>query len=181
MCATAGREDIACGHWTIRGLPSLHGKVFGRIPFPGDITEPPPWPPRIRALRHGLVLNWLVDTGGLRIVHIDSADFLNAELEGQRADVVCLCAIGRKYRPNYVKDVVRLLQPRWIIPCHWDTMMTPLHAEPDLIPTVDLPGFIQEIIDAGCKPLLTPILGKLHFPQSVRAAADQAAPPENIA
>jgi len=162
--ATDGHEDIPSGPWTLRGLPSLHGKVlFGRITFPGDITEPPPWPPRMGDLRHGLVLNWVVDTGGLRIVHIDSADVINAELKGQQADIVCLCAIGRKYRPNYVKDVVALLKPRWIIPCHWDTMMTPLHAEPDLIPTVNLPGFIQEIREAGCEPLLVPILGKLHF------------------
>jgi L-ascorbate metabolism protein UlaG (beta-lactamase superfamily) len=163
MRATAGHEDIACGHWRVRGLPSRHGKVFGRIPIPGDITEPPPWPARMRELRHGLVLNWLVDTGRLRIVHIDSADFINAELEDQRADIVCLCAIGRNHRPNYVADVVRLLRPRWIIPCHWDTMLTPIRAEPDLIPTVDLPGFMREITDAGAQPLLTPLLGQQCF------------------
>jgi L-ascorbate metabolism protein UlaG (beta-lactamase superfamily) len=164
LLATQGHEDITSGTWMVRGLPSRHGQVFGRIPFPGDITEPPSWPPRMAELKHGLVLNWLVDTGKLKIVHIDSADFINDELAEHQADIVCLCAIGRRYRPNYVKDVVRLLRPKWIIPCHWDTMMTPLHEEPDLIPTVDLPGFIDEIRAAGCEPLLTPILGKLHFP-----------------
>jgi L-ascorbate metabolism protein UlaG (beta-lactamase superfamily) len=165
LLATQGREDIASGQWTVRGLPSTHGKVFGRIPFPGDITELPAWPPRMSALKHGLVLNWLVDTGKLKIVHIDSADFINEELEGQQADIVCLCAIGRRYRPNYVKDVVRLLKPKWIVPCHWDTMMTPFHSEPDLIPTVDLPGFLREIREAGCEPLLVPLQGQLRFPQ----------------
>ncbi|MCC2637951.1 MAG: fold metallo-hydrolase [Moraxellaceae bacterium] len=162
--ATAGREDIASGSWTVRGLPSRHGRVFGRIPFPGDITAPPPWPPRMADLRHGLVLNWIVDTGGLRIAHIDSADFINEELAGQQVDVVCLCAIGRQARPDFVKDVVRLLKPRWIIPCHWDTMLTPLHEEPDLIPGVDLPGLLNEILAAGCEPLLTPMLGVQRFP-----------------
>lgn len=164
LLSTEGGEDIRSGAWTVRGLPSRHGRVFGRIPIPGDITKLPPWPPRMRDLKHGLVLNWLVDTGGLRIVHIDSADFINEELAGLRADVVCLCAIGRQYRPDYVKDVVRLLQPRWIVPCHWDTMMTPLQADPDFIPGVDLPGFVREIREAGCEPLLTPILGRLRFP-----------------
>jgi L-ascorbate metabolism protein UlaG (beta-lactamase superfamily) len=161
---TEGHEDIPSGPWTVRGLPSRHGKVFGRIPFPGDILSPPAWPPRMADLKHGRVLNWVVQTGSLTIVHIDSADFINAELQGQQADIVCLCAIGRKYRPGYVKEVVDLLKPRWIIPCHWDTMMTPLHVTPDLIPTVDLPGFLQEIRDAGCEPLLMPIGGKLSFP-----------------
>jgi L-ascorbate metabolism protein UlaG (beta-lactamase superfamily) len=163
LVETSGHEDIASGSWTVRGLPSKHGKVFGRIPLPGDITEPPPWPPRIRYLKHGLVLNWVVDTGNLRIMHIDSADFIPEELKGIQVDVLCLCAIGRQYRPNYVKEVVALVKPRWIIPCHWDTMMTPIDAEPDLIPTVDLLGFIEEIKAEGVEPLLMPILGKQTF------------------
>lgn len=164
LLETTGREDIASGDWRLRGLPSVHGKVaFGRIPISGDISQPPPWPPRMLQLKHGLVLNWLVDTGQLTIVHIDSADFIEDELRGIKADIVCLCAIGRRYRPNYVADVVRLLRPTYIIPCHWDTMMTPIDETPDLIPTVNLPQFFQEIKDAGATPLFMPLLGKLHF------------------
>ena len=161
---TAGREDIACGSWTIRGLPSIHGKaIFGRIPIPGDILSPPVWPPKLLDLKHGLVLNWLVDTGSLKIVHIDSADFIPEELQGLKADVVCLCAIGRKYRPHYVKEVVALLQPKWIIPCHWDTMFTHYENEPDYIPSVDLAGFIEEIKAAGVEPIVMPMRGKQWF------------------
>ncbi|AXI02047.1 MBL fold metallo-hydrolase [Aquirhabdus parva] len=160
---TSGHEEIPSGTWTIQGLPSIHGRVFGRIPIPGDITEPPPWPPRMRDLKHGLVLNWVVNTGSLRIMHIDSADFIPKQLKGIQVDVLCLCAIGRQYRPNYVKEVIALVKPRWIVPCHWDSMMTPIDAEPDLIPGVDLPGFIDEIREAGVEPLLTPILGKQTF------------------
>ncbi len=161
---TEGREDIACGSWTVRGLPSIHGKaIFGRIPIAGDILSPPVWPPKLLDLKHGLVLNWLVDTGSLKIVHIDSADFIPEELQGVKADVVCLCAIGRKYRPNYVKEVVALLQPKWIIPCHWDTMFTHYENEPVYIPSVVLAGFIEEIKGAGVEPIVMPIRGKQWF------------------
>ena len=163
LVETAGREDIACGDWTVRGLPSVHGKLLGRIPFAGDIEREPHWPPRVAELRHGLVLNWIVKTRGLTVAHIDSADFIEEELAGQRCDVLCLCAIGRKARPGYVQDAVRLLRPRWVVPCHWDTMITPLEAEPDMIPGVDLPGFLREIEATGAVPLLTPILGRLEF------------------
>jgi L-ascorbate metabolism protein UlaG (beta-lactamase superfamily) len=170
LLETAGREDIASGSWVLRGLPSRHGKVYGRVPFPGDITQPPPWPPRMHHLRHGLVMNWWVDTGGLRIVHIDSADFIPQELAQTRADVVCLCAVGRQSRANYVKEVLGLLRPRWVVPCHWDSMLTPIHGTPEMIPGVDLPGFIREIQEAGCTALPVPILGRLRFPQTSAGA-----------
>lgn len=165
LLETLGGEDIPSGSWTVRGLPSRHGKALaGRVPLPGDIPVPPPWPARLGELRHGLVLNWWVNTGALRVVHIDSADFINEELDGLEADVVCLCAIGRKYRPNYAHDVISQLRPRWVIPCHWDTMITPVEREPDMIPGVDLPGFMAEIRAEGAEPLLTPMLGEQSFP-----------------
>lgn len=164
MLEVKGHEEISCGSWTVKGLPSIHGKaLFGKIPLPGDMTEPPPYPPKFNDLRHGLVLNWWVDTGHLKIVHIDSADFLEEHLSTVQADIVCLCAIGRKYRPNYVKDVIRLLKPKYIVPCHWDTMITPIDAEPDLLPGVNIPQFLEEIKQCGVTPLFTPILGTLYF------------------
>lgn len=159
-----GHEVIAAGPWRIKGLPSLHGRaLFNRVPFPGDITSPPPWPPRLFHLRHGQVFNWWIDTQGLTVMHIDSADFIEEELAGIKADVLCLCAIGRRYRPNYVRDAVRLLKPRWVVPCHWDTMITPLEKPAELIPGVDLLGFVEEIRQAGAEPLLTPLLGQHGF------------------
>ena len=159
-----GREDIACGKWTVRGIPSLHSKVIcGRVPFPGDIASPPNWPPRVYELKHGLVLNWLIDTGELRVMHIDSADYIAEEIAEHQVDVLCLCAVGRRYKPNYVKEVVSLVKPRWVVPCHWDTMMTPIDASPSMIPGVDLPGFMREIRNENVEPLLIPLLGKITF------------------
>jgi L-ascorbate metabolism protein UlaG (beta-lactamase superfamily) len=164
LVSTAGREDIESGPFVVRGLPSRHGKVLlGRVPFPGDITRPPRWPARAWELRHGLVLNWLVRTRSFTLVHVDSADFVREELEGLSADVVCLCAVGRRYRPRYVEEIVRALRPRWVVPCHWDTMITPLDEEPQLLPGVDLPGMFDEIVRAGAEPLLLPLLGRVRF------------------
>jgi L-ascorbate metabolism protein UlaG (beta-lactamase superfamily) len=165
LVETTGREEIAAGPWKITGLPSIHGKAFlGRIPLPGDMTAPPIWPPRFYELKHGLVLNWLIDTGTIRVLHIDSADFLREELQGVQADVICLCAIGRHYRPDYVREVIALTRPRWVIPCHWDTMITHIGEPPELLPGVDLAGFLQEIRAEGVTPLLMPLLGKLSLP-----------------
>lgn len=161
---THGHEPIACGAWVARAIPALHGKViFNQVLLSGDIPCPPPWPPRFYHLRQGQVFNWVLHSARLTIIHIDTADFYNHELQGITADVLCLCAIGRKYRPNYVRDAVNLLKPRYIIPCHWDTMLTPLEAPPQLIPGVALHQFVEEIRHAGVEPVVLPLLGKAWF------------------
>lgn len=164
LVETAGREDIACGPFTVRGLPSLHGKaLFGRVPLPGDIDTPPAWPPRAHALKHGLVLNWYVASSQFSLVHIDSAEFIREELHGLRADIVCLCAIGRRYRPDYVREVVELLRPKYVVPCHWDTMLTPIEEPARLIPAIDLAGMLREIRAAGAVPVPMQLLASLRF------------------
>jgi L-ascorbate metabolism protein UlaG (beta-lactamase superfamily) len=146
LVETRGRERLESGPATYLGLPSGHGRVYlNRVSLPGKIDVPPPWPPRFSDLRHGQVLSWYLELAGVRIVHIDTAEFVNDELEGLEADVVCLCAIGRRYRPNYVADAIRLLRPKLVIPCHWDWFFTPYHAAPRTLPGVDLAGFVREI------------------------------------
>jgi L-ascorbate metabolism protein UlaG (beta-lactamase superfamily) len=93
------------------------------------------------------------------MVHVDSAEVIDEELDGLQADVVCLCAIGRRYRPGYVSSVVERLKPRWIVPCHWDWFFSP-HGDPArLLPGVDLPGFIKEIESHGVTAVTLPFDG----------------------
>jgi len=165
LVATEGREDIATGPGLVRGLPSRHGRVyFNRVTLPGNISEPPQWPPRFRDLRHGLVLNWYIELAGVRVVHVDTADLIDEELHGVECDVLCLCAIGRKYRPGYVETAVGMLKPKWVVACHWDWFFTPYRADPKLLPGVDLPGFCKEIEAAGSTPVVLPFDGRFAPP-----------------
>jgi L-ascorbate metabolism protein UlaG (beta-lactamase superfamily) len=164
LLETRGREDIQSGCFRVRGLPSVHGKVLmGRVLFPGDLTEPPPWPPRVNQLKHGLVLNWWVHAPGFSLVHVDSADFLRDELQGVQADLVCLCAAGWRARPNYVAEAVELLRPRFVMPCHWDTMLTPADQPARMLPGLQLDRMLDEIRRAGAEPLLLPMHASLRL------------------
>ena len=166
LLSTTGNEDIPCGESLVaRGIPSAHGKVYGYVPLKGAIDTPPSWPPRNRELRHGIVFNWylehtLPDGSPLRILHVDSAEFFPERLEGVRADVLCLCAIGRNYRPRYLEELVEITQPRWIVPCHWDWLFDPFDAPPRQLPGVDLRGFVEEIENVGVQPVVLEIGGR---------------------
>ncbi len=165
ILATSGREDIAIqGDNVIRGFPSFHGKVGGRIPLPGDIPSLSEWPTHFTKLRHGLVLDWLVTVGGIRIMHIDSADFIEEELTGFKADVLCLCAVGWQSRQDYVKTVIDILRPRFVIPCHWDWFFSDYDQEARCLPGVDLIGMKEEIKKAGAEPVVLPLGGRFSIP-----------------
>jgi L-ascorbate metabolism protein UlaG (beta-lactamase superfamily) len=163
LVSTLGGEDIACGdEIVVHGLPSAHGRAyFNRVPLPGNITEPPRWPPRFWDLRHGQVLNWWIRGHGISIVHIDSAEFFADAL--QPCDILCLCAIGRRYRPNYVAEAIERMRPRYVVPCHWDWFFSPYRTAPRQLPLVDLEGFLEEIRAAGSEPILLPIDGHFSF------------------
>lgn len=144
---------VACGAASVRGWRSRHGKAFlGRVPYPGDIPAPPPWPPRVGDLRHGQVLSWELALGGLRVLHIDSADFYEDELP--EADVLLLCAVGRQYRQDYTRILLERVKPRIVIPCHWDDFSTPIEAAPRQLPGVDVEGFCAEIAAGGARPIV---------------------------
>ena len=135
-------------------IVSRHGKAYGRVPLPGDIPAPPPWPPRVFHLRHGPVYNWHVDLGDARVLHVDSADFVDETLEGVRCDVLCLCAIGRHYRRDYTRRIVELTRPEVVIPCHWDDFTLPWGAPARQLPGVDVAGFVAEIRATGARAVV---------------------------
>lgn len=150
-----GGHAVACGPYTATAYRSRHGRVyFGRVTLPGDIPKPPPWPPRTTDLRHGAVFTWHLDLGGTRVLHVDTADYLDEELADCRADVLCLCAIGRKYRQDYTRRIVELVRPRVVVPCHWDDFTLPWEAPPKQLPGVDVEGFVAEIRAAGAEAVV---------------------------
>jgi len=166
LVETTGHEVIRSGPVQLTGLPSRHGRVyFDRVTLAGDIPKPPPWPPRFTDLRHGLVLNWHIVAAGVRLVHVDSADFFNHEFDkafhDAPADVLLLCTVGRRYRPRYVEDAVRRSGAKKVVAIHWDSFFTPYDDEPVCIPGVDLPGFVRDVERAGAEPIVLPFDGTL--------------------
>ena len=151
----AADGPIAIGGVRATPLPSRHGKaILGRVPLPGDIPAPPPWPPRLWEMRHGPVYLWHLDLGDVSVLHVDSADWRDETLDGVTADVLCLCAVGREYRQDYTRGIIARVRPRVVLPCHWDDFTLPWGHPPRQLPGVRVDDFCDEIRAAGSTPVV---------------------------
>jgi len=148
-----GGEDLSEGPFRLRPVVSRHSAVFlGRVPFPGRIERPLSPPLRASALRVGTVFGFHLEAEGSSVYHIGSADLIEAELRGLRADVVLCCTVGRQYTERYTARVIDALRPRIVIPCHWDQFWRPIEAPVRQIPGNDLAGFLREVAEHPLKP-----------------------------
>jgi L-ascorbate metabolism protein UlaG (beta-lactamase superfamily) len=137
---------VRFGDVEVRFVASRHGKVVaGRVPFPGEVTTPPRLPRRIWHYKMGGAFGILVRAPGVTIYHNGSADLIDAELEGERADVLLACLAGRRGTENYVARLVSALGPNLVVPTHHDAFFAPLERGLHLLPGIDLEGFVSEV------------------------------------
>ena len=137
---------VRFGDIEVRFVPSRHGKVlFGKVPFPGEVSRTPSPPKRIWHYRMGGAFGLLIRTPGVSIYHNGSADLIDAELDGEHADVLLACLAGRKGTENYVGRLVSALSPKLVVPTHHDAFFAPLERGLHLLPGIDLEGFVSEV------------------------------------
>lgn len=133
------------GPFEVRLVPSLHAKLlFGLAPpFPGEIEKP-----RGRLYLHqyrvGGAFGVLIRAGGVTLYHNGSADLIDANLDGERADVLLVGLAGRGWTKDYLPRLVRALRPRVIVPTHYDAFFWPLDDGLRLLPRIDMEGFVAE-------------------------------------
>jgi L-ascorbate metabolism protein UlaG (beta-lactamase superfamily) len=167
-------RTFTVGDATIRFVPSLHGRIaFGRVPFPGEVAAPPPLPARTWHYRMGGAFGILIESGGLRIYHNGSADLIDAELDGARADVLLVGLAGRKGTRDYLARLCGALAPKLIVPTHHDAFFGPLDGDLRLLPGIDLDGFVADTrAHAPAATVVTPAYDEpLAIPDDARAAA----------
>jgi len=113
------------GAFTVFG--GAHGDVFmGRTLLAGEIPRTGSYPLRAREYRAGEVLIFDITVGGRRIVHIGSAGISGAPMPKGACDVLFLCAPGWRTHADYPAAYLKDLQPRYIMPFHFDWFGCPL-------------------------------------------------------
>jgi L-ascorbate metabolism protein UlaG (beta-lactamase superfamily) len=121
---TGGGKSSTQGPWTIKAVRSLHSLTGApSIPIPREITLPM----NADAYAEGGVLDYFVTGFGRTVVFISTANLIDAELAGNRADVAIVATGLREKIPDYTCRTVRALgSPRLVIANHFDAWWRPL-------------------------------------------------------
>jgi len=120
------------GAFELRVFESRHAKVLlGRVPFEGEVTEPPEAPLHAFSFVLGDARGYLVTerATGLRVVILSSAGrHLPAleEIGRLAAPVDVLLPASQGGDADYARDLVRTLRPHLVIPHHFDDFNVPL-------------------------------------------------------
>jgi L-ascorbate metabolism protein UlaG (beta-lactamase superfamily) len=137
---------VRFGEVEVRFVPSLHGKVLlGRVPLVGDVGRTPRGPGRLWQYKMGGAFGILIRAPGVTIYHNGSADLIDAELDGERADVLIAGLAGWQRTERYVERLISLLDPKLVVPTHHDAFFAPLERGLHLLPGVDIDGFVSKV------------------------------------
>jgi len=136
------------GDIDVRFVPSLHGRfAFGRVPADGERAhvDPASLPAHAYAYKMGGAFGIHLTAHGTSLYHNGSADLIDAQLDGLRADVLLAGLAGRYATRDYVGRLTHLLAPRLVVPTHHDAFFAPLDRGVHLLPFIDLDGFVSEV------------------------------------
>lgn len=161
------------GPFVVSFTPSRHSKLlFGRkVPMDGELTCEHLDGLRTGAYRCGQVWGIRIEVAGVSFYHQGSANLIDEALRDEPVDVFLAGVAGRGVTPRYWERVLRKLDPRVVVPTHYDDFFRPLGGKEGFTARVrlgDVPGEIAAVSrDATVAAL----------PRSDRAPQPQPQPP----
>jgi L-ascorbate metabolism protein UlaG (beta-lactamase superfamily) len=135
------------GPFTVSFVPSRHSKLLLglAVPMDGPLTceqldglDP-------RAYRCGAVYGIRIEVAGVTLYHQGSADLDDDELARAPVDVFLAGVAGRGVTPRYWERILPRLDPRVVVPTHYDNFFSPLGAPQDFVARVELAAVPDEV------------------------------------
>jgi L-ascorbate metabolism protein UlaG (beta-lactamase superfamily) len=156
-----GGEDYAFDGFSIRVLPSLHSAI-DKHALGGSITVVPP--KTFDDYQEGGTFNYLVRLGGRQIFVSSTANFIERELIGIRADVAIIATGLREEIYDYTCRLLTVLgKPPLVYATHFDNWRGPPVDEPV---SEDLTAFIAEVRTCapGTRVVIPKHFERMHLP-----------------
>jgi L-ascorbate metabolism protein UlaG (beta-lactamase superfamily) len=135
------------GPFVVRFVPSRHSKLlFGRkVPMDGELTCEHLHGLAPTAYKCGDVYGIRIDVAGISLYHQGSADLNDGELRDGPVDFFLAGVAGRSVTPRYWERILPRLDPRIVVPTHYDNFFSPLGAPQDYVRRVELGAVPDEV------------------------------------
>jgi L-ascorbate metabolism protein UlaG (beta-lactamase superfamily) len=139
------------GPFVVRFTPSRHSKLlFGRkVPMDGELTCEHLDGLAPGAYKRGAVYGIRIEVAGVSLYHQGSANLDDRELRDEPVDVFLAGVAGRQVTPRYWERILPRLDPRIVVPTHYDDFFAPLGRPQAFVRRVNLAGVPAEVAAAS--------------------------------
>ncbi len=135
------------GPFEVSFTPSVHSKLLLglAVPYDGELSCEHLDSLAPGAYRCGQVWGITIAVAGLRFYHQGSANLVDEAVRERGVDVFLAGVAGRSFTDNYWQRILPLLEPKAVIPTHYDNFFRPLGAEMEFVANVQLSELPEEI------------------------------------
>ena len=135
------------GPFTVTFVPSLHSKlILGvRVPYDGELTCEHLDALAPSAYRCGDVYGIHIEVAGTTFYHQGSANLLDDAIRHRGVDVFLAGVAGRSVTEDYWPRILTRLEPRVVVPNHYDDFFRPLSNPMGFATNVNLAAVPEEV------------------------------------
>lgn len=135
------------GPFVVSFTPSVHSKLLLglAVPYDGDLTCEHLDALSPGAYRCGQVWGVSIEVAGTRFYHQGSANLIDEAVRERGVDVFLAGVAGRNFTDAYWRRILPLLDPRVVVPTHYDNFFRPLGGPMEFVSNVQLSALTDEI------------------------------------
>lgn len=135
------------GPFEVSFTPSVHSKLLLglAVPYDGELTCEHLDSLSPSAYRCGQVWGVSIEVAGVRFYHQGSANLIDDAIREREVDVFLAGIAGRSFTRDYWKRILPRLNPRAVVPTHYDNFFRPLGQRMEFVSNVQLSELPTEI------------------------------------
>ncbi len=135
------------GPFQVSFTPSVHSKLLLglAVPYDGDLTCEHLDALSPAAYRCGQVWGISIEAAGVRLYHQGSANLIDEAIRVRDVDVFLAGIAGRSFTDDYWQRIIPRLDPKVVVPTHYDNFFRPLGQSMEFVSDVRLAGLPEEI------------------------------------
>jgi L-ascorbate metabolism protein UlaG (beta-lactamase superfamily) len=135
------------GPFEVSFTPSVHSKLLLglAVPYDGDLTCEHLDALSPAAYRCGQVWGISIKVAGVSFYHQGSANLIDDAIREHGVDVFLAGVAGRNFTEDYWKRIIPRLDPKVVVPTHYDNFFRPLGKPMEFVSNVRLSALPEEV------------------------------------